>query len=114
MEQTRPISGLLATLGLVTSAGAVFAASCCVLPLVLGSLGASASIFTALEVLTDYRKPVLFLGASLVALAWVIYFRRSGAKATAIALTSASLLIATAASWDFIERPLLKIVRTYR
>lgn len=113
MEQTRPISGLLATLGLVTSAGAVFAASCCVLPLVLGSLGASASIFTALEVLTDYRKPVLF-GASLVALAWVIYFRRSGAKATAIALTSASLLIATAASWDFIERPLLKIVRTYR
>lgn len=114
MEQNRPISGLLATLGLVTGAGAVFAASCCVLPLVLGGLGASAGVFTALESLADYRKPILVLAVGLVVLAWVVYFRRRGAKTTAIALAISSLLIATAVSWDSLERPLLKIVRASR
>jgi mercuric ion transport protein len=40
--------------GLVTGAGALFAASCCVLPLVLGGLGAGAGVFAALGARADY------------------------------------------------------------
>ena len=110
----RPVSGLLATLGLVTGAGAVFAASCCVLPLVLGGIGASAVLFSVLGALADYRTPLLLASAGLVAVAWLVYFRRRGAKTTAVALTIASALVVTAASWDLMERPLLKIVRAAR
>ena len=116
MENTskRPVSGLLATLGLATGIGALFAASCCVLPLILGGLGAGAGMFAVLEVLADYRTPILITGAVLIAVAWGVYFRRRGAKTTAVALTFASLLIVTAASWDLLEPPLLKMVRVAR
>lgn len=51
----KPVAGWLAAVGLVTGAGAVLAASCCVLPLVLGGLGAGAGLFSSLESLADYR-----------------------------------------------------------
>ena len=108
------ISGALAALGLVTGAGAVLAAPCCVLPLVLGGLGAGAGIFAALELLADYQKPLLALSAILVAAAWIVYFRRRGAASTAVALAVATLFVGTAAAWDRLESPLLKIVRTHR
>jgi mercuric ion transport protein len=116
MEQKskHPLTGLLAALGIVTGAGAIFAASCCVLPLVLGGLGAGAGLFAVLEVLADYRTPILIVGAGLVAVAWFVYFRRRGAKSTAAVLAIASVLVITAASWNLIEPPLLKIVRATR
>lgn len=43
------------TAGLLTGTGAVFSASCCVLPLALGGLGAVASAFAVLEAISDYR-----------------------------------------------------------
>ena len=58
MEQVSKRSpGILATLGLATGLGAAVAASCCVLPLVIGGLGAGAGVFAVLEVLADYRMP---------------------------------------------------------
>ena len=111
---TKRSPGLLATLGLATGLGAVFAASCCVLPFVIGGLGAGAGVFAVLEVLADYRTPLLVISAALVTGAWVIYFRRGRARSTAVALSLASVLVITAASWSSIERPLLKIVRAAR
>jgi mercuric ion transport protein len=105
----RPL-GLLATLGLATGLGAVFAASCCVLPLVIASLGAGASVFSVLEFLADYRTLLLILSAALVAGAWLVYLRR-GTRRIAAVLAVATVLVITAASWNVIEPPLLKIVR---
>jgi mercuric ion transport protein len=106
------LTSILAALGVVTSAGAVFAASCCVLPLVLGGLGAGASVFAALEALASYRSAILILSTGLVAFAWVCHFRGRGATSTAVALSLASLLVVTAATWDRFEQPLLRIIRT--
>ena len=108
----QPLTSILSALGVVTSAGAVFAASCCVLPLVLGGLGAGASVFAVLEALANYRSAILILSTGLVAFAWVCHFRSRGASSTAVALSLASLLVVTAASWDRFEQPLLKIIRT--
>jgi mercuric ion transport protein len=106
------LTSILAALSVVTSAGAVFATSCCVLPLVLGGLGAGASVFAVLEALANYRSAILILSTGLVAFAWVCYFRGRGATSTAVALSLASLLIVTAATWDRFEQPLLRVIRT--
>lgn len=103
---------ILAALGVVTGAGAVFAASCCVLPLVLGGLGVGASVFVLLEALANYRSAILILSAGLVALGWAFYFRSRGARSPAIVLSLATFLVVTAASWDRFEPSLLKIIRT--
>jgi mercuric ion transport protein len=110
----RHLTGLLAVAGLFTGAGAVLAASCCVLPLVLGGLGAGAGVFAFLESLADYRTALLAGSSVLVAIAWVVYFRRRGAASTAVALVTATLFVGTAAAWDHLEGPLLKVVRASR
>jgi hypothetical protein len=85
-----------------------------VLPVVLGGLGAGAGLFSTLEYLADYRALILAFTACLVALAWVVYFHRRGPRITAIVVAAASMLVVTAANWDALERPLLKIVRANR
>ena len=110
-QASRRFPALLAGLSMTTWLGAVFAASCCVLPVVLGSLGAGASVFGLLEVLADYRTVLLIASAALVAVAWLVYIRRRGTHSTALVLVLASALVVTAASWNWIEPPLLKIVR---
>lgn len=114
MEIQKHLSGLLAAAGLATGAGAILAASCCVLPLVLGGLGAGAGVFATLEVLAGYQKPIFVVSVCLVAIAWVVYFCRRGARTTAVALAVATLFVGSAAAWDRLESPLLKIVRAHR
>lgn len=116
MDQShqKALAGWLAAAGLATGAGALVAASCCVLPLVLGGLGAGAGVFSTLELLADYQTPVLVFSGLLLAVAWVVYFRKGGARSTAFVLTAASLLVVTAANWGKIEQPLLKVVRANR
>lgn len=116
MEQAKhkPIAGWLSILGLASGTAAILAASCCVLPLVLGGLGLGAWLLSSLEVLADYQKPILFSGIGLIAVAWFVYFRRGGVKGTVVVLAVASGLVMTAASWGVLERPLLKMVRANR
>jgi mercuric ion transport protein len=108
------LSGVLTVAGLLTGTGAVVSASCCVLPLALGGLGAGASVFSALEVIADYRTPLLVASAVLVVAAWCVYFGRRGAISTAIVLSIATAFVGTAAAWDYVERPLLKVIRASR
>ena len=116
MENTskRSLSGILAAASIFTGAGAVFAASCCVLPLTLAGFGAGAGLFSVLGVLADYRTAILVLSATLLAVAWAVYLRRRGARSTALALVIATVFVGTAAAWDRLEPPLLKIVRAHR
>jgi mercuric ion transport protein len=109
-----PLSGILAAFSIFTGASAVFAASCCVLPLMLGGLGAGAGLFSILEVLADYRTAILVLSATLLAVAWAVYLSRRGARSTALALAIATVFVCTAVAWDRLEPPLLKMVRTHR
>jgi mercuric ion transport protein len=108
------LSGILTTAGLLTGTGAVFSASCCVLPLALGGLGAGVSIFAVLEAIADYRVPLLIASAFLVGIAWCVYFGRRGAISTVVALSVATVFVGTAAAWDYLERPLLRVIRTAR
>jgi mercuric ion transport protein len=110
----RPLSGFLAGASLFIGAGAIFAASCCVLPLVLGGLGAGAGVFSVLEVMADYRTAILVLSGALLVVAWAVYFRRRGARSTALALAIATMFVGTAAAWDHLEPPLLKMIRAHR
>ena len=84
------------------------------LPLVLGGLGAGAGLFSILEVLADYRTAILVLSAPLLAVAWAVYLRRRGARSTALALAIATVFVGTAAAWDRLEPPLLKMIRAHR
>jgi mercuric ion transport protein len=108
------LSGILATAGLLTGTGAVFSASCCVVPLALSGLGAGASVFAVLEAIADYRAPLLIASTILVGIAWCVYIGRRGAISTAVVLSIASIFVGTAAAWDYLERPLLKVIRTAR
>lgn len=71
-------------------------------------------MFSVLEVLANYRAAIFMLSLMLVLAAWVVYFRRNGALSTALALTVATVFVGTAAAWDRLETPLLKIVRAHR
>jgi hypothetical protein len=50
------LSGVLTAAGLFTGTGAVLSASCCVLPLALGRVGAGASVFSALEAIAENQS----------------------------------------------------------
>jgi mercuric ion transport protein len=108
------LSGILTTVGLLTGTGAVFSASCCVLPLALSGLGAGASIFAVLEAIADYRAQLLIASAVLVGIAWCVYLGRRGTISTVVALSVATVFVGTAAAWDYLERPLLRVIRTAR
>jgi mercuric ion transport protein len=54
--------GYLAALAMAFGFGAVAASSCCVIPLILGSLGAGAGLFSGLEILSQWR--LLFFSVS--------------------------------------------------
>ena len=84
------------------------------MPRALGGLGVGASAFAVLEATSDYRAPLLIASGVLVGIAWCIYFGRRGAIGTVVALSVATVLVGTAAAWDRLERPLLKIIRTAR
>ena len=96
--RTFHLTGVLATLGLVSGAVAVFAASCCVLLRVLG-LGAGGGLFSTLELLADYQTRILVSSAFLISFGWIVYLRRRGARSTAVVLAIASLLVVTAVNW---------------
>ena len=109
-----PLSAILTTAGLLTGTGAVFSASCCVLPLALGGLGAGASVFAMLEAIADYRTPLLIASAVLVSIGLCMFFVRRGAVSTLVVLSAATVFVGTAVTWDYLERPLLEIIRAAR
>ena len=128
--EAKPVSrtlagGLLAAFGAVTGIGAVLASSCCVVPLLLSSLGAGAGLFSVLEVLVPWRTPLLVGSALAIAGGWVVWWRKQPvtcepnsvcatpgrSRALMAALMVASLIVVTATIWDDLEPLLLKLMR---
>lgn len=108
----------LGIIGVVTGAGGVFAAaSCCVLPLALASVGVSAAGLASLGTL---HTPLSAIALLAMIAGWFFYVRRRRACAgdegsnratrkSLVLLIIASLLVAAAAVWPFIEAPLMGV-----
>jgi mercuric ion transport protein len=110
--------------GLAAGLGAIVASSCCVLPLGLAALGAGAGVLGGLAAMSDLRLP--FLAASGVAVAggWAAWWRRPTAcalastcvplersRVTLALLLCATVIVAAAAGWGYIDPVLLKLLR---
>lgn len=133
-QETAPVASLpampatskwFAAVGLVAGLGAVVASSCCVIPLGLAALGAGASVFGGLEMVAAWRVPFLAVSASAMAGGWGAWWWKRPApcisgstcaspqrsRATLALLLCASLIVALAASWGYIDPVLLKMFR---
>ncbi len=115
----------LGAMGLVAGLGAVVASSCCVIPLGLAALGASAGVIGGLETVAAWRVPFLAISALAVVGGWSAWWRRRPAdcasgsacalpersRATLALLLCASAIVLAAASWSYIDPILLKLFR---
>jgi mercuric ion transport protein len=118
-------SGVFAAVGAALGLGAVFASSCCAVPLLLSGLGAGAGMFSVLEAMSSFRTPLLVLGTLTVVGGWWMWQRKRGASCEAnaacaparcavvpvVLLSVATLLVVIAAAWDYIEPVLLHLMR---
>lgn len=120
--------GWLAGLGSIAGLGAVVASSCCALPLILASLGATGAVFTGLEFMAAQRPIILGAGAAAIAVGWMLFLRRQAActengscsprlrpKQTALFLGLGTALVGLALIWEpYIEPAATKLVMAWR
>jgi mercuric ion transport protein len=113
----------LAALGFAAGLGAVVASSCCVMPLGLAALGAGASVFSGLELIAEWRIPLLAVAALAIVGGWGVWWmkrpvacasdsgcaRPERARSTLALLLCGSAIMLAAASWSHIEPILLKL-----
>lgn len=106
---------------LVASIGALFAASCCALPLALSVAGIGGAWLAGLTELFLYRNFFLAAAAGAMAAAWVVLlWRRQGVCredsacsaptrpwVTYCTLGLSTLLVGMAAAWDWLEPVIL-------
>lgn len=129
MDPAAPVwanAGVLGALGIAAGLGAIAASSCCVVPLTFAAMGAGAGVFGSLEALATWRMPLLVASGAWVAVAWFMWWR--GRRATCDAGTAcatrprnwaalallllATLVVVVAISWNSIELPLLRLMRS--
>lgn len=116
---------LLAGAGLAAGLGAVIASSCCVLPLGLAAIGASAGVFGVINELAAWRIPLLSLSALAVAGGWGAWWMKrreacatgphcatpARTQSTTTLLMLASVIMIAAAGWEHIDPVLLKLFK---
>lgn len=115
------LGGLAAFAGL----GAILASSCCVLPLGLAAVGASAGVFGAFQTLAEWRIPLLSVAGVSVLGGWFTWWKKRnadccstsscstnvGTNTSVILLSLSTLIIVLGLSWENIEPLLLKIIK---
>jgi mercuric ion transport protein len=115
----------LAALGLAAGLGAVIASSCCVIPLGLAAVGAGAGVFSGLELLAEWRVPLLSISALAIVGGWGAWWWKhpdacvagssctssERSRATLTLLLCASAVVLGAASWGYIDPMLIKFAR---
>ncbi|GDX37787.1 hypothetical protein LBMAG20_00020 [Methylocystaceae bacterium] len=123
-EQTsapKVLGGLAAFAGI----GAILASSCCVLPLLLAAVGASAGVFGAFQTLTEWRIPLLSVAGVSILGGWFTWWKKRNVDCSSMSscststttnksvtlLSVSSLIIVLGLSWDYIEPLLLKIIK---
>jgi len=123
-EQTsapKVLGGLAAFAGI----GAILASSCCVIPLVLAAVGASAGIFGAFQTLAEWRMPLLSVAVLLIIGGWFTWWKKRNVVCSSVTscststrgntsvtlLSISSLIIVLGLSWEYIEPLLIKIIK---
>lgn len=119
LEQGEPHVRGVASIATALGFGAITAAaSCCVLPLALASIGVGGG----LAGLASIRTPLLVLSAVALVVAWIIWWRKQDAACTPVEgcatyykprratglLIAATALVVLAAVWGSIEPTLMK------
>ena len=111
----------------VTGFGAILAASCCVLPLVLAAVGVSASVFSVFQSLAGWKYLLLSLASISLLFGWYSWWSKKETArcltvecssntrvATAIPLLSIStVIVILALTWSYFEPVLFKFVKDY-
>lgn len=115
------LGGLAAFAGI----GAILSSSCCVLPLGLAAIGASAGVFGAFQMLAEWRLPLLSVaGLSLIG-GWLTWLKARNAdccstsscstnvrtNTSLLLLSLSTMIIVLGLSWENIEPLLLKIIK---
>ena len=120
-DTTKILGGFAAIAGI----GAVLASSCCVFPLLLAAVGASAGMFAAFQQLAEWRYALLGVASISVVSSWYSWWKKrsidccstiecatNNKSTTTFSLLSLStVLIMLAFSWEYIEPVLLKVIR---
>lgn len=124
-QQAKPPVRGLASLATALGLGAVTAAAaCCVLPLALASIGVGASLASGFAALADARTPLLVIGAAVLAVAWIMWWRKREAacgpgdacaaparsRGPLVLLTISTALVGIAAAFPALEPTLMKWV----
>ena len=118
---------VLGGLAVFAGIGAILASSCCVIPLVLAAVGASAGVFAAFQSLAEWRIPLLSVAGVAILGGWFAYWKKRNndcssmtscptsttTNTSAKLLSISSLIIVLALSWEHIEPLLLKTVKGY-
>lgn len=81
----------------IASAAAVLASACCVLPLLLVSVGAAGAWMVSLRVLRPYSTALLVLCAGLVGFLWFCVIRRASCSSSAPGAAFRAVFWSTAA-----------------
>ncbi|MGU9982521.1 mercuric transporter MerT family protein [Phreatobacter sp. HK31-P] len=117
-----PSSGALGGLGTAIGLSALLASSCCVVPLALAGLGAGGALFGGLAFLAQIRPWLLGGAITMLALGWLLFFRRSRSVAcrstqkcarpasprlSLSLLTAGSLIVGLVLVWETYLEPIL-------
>lgn len=122
----RTNAGLFGAIGIVAGLSAIAASSCCVVPLIFAALGAGTVVFGTLEALVSWRLPLLVASSAWMAVAWFAWSRNrpiscDGGSACAerprnwvspSLLLLATLIVVVAIGWNYLEFPLLRLMRS--
>lgn len=120
-----PAPKWFAAFGLVAGLGAVVASSCCVIPLSLAAVGASASILGGVAMIAEWRIQLLVISTLAIVGGWGAWWWKRPAtcvsgsayglpqrsRRTLGLLLLVSLIVVLAASWSVIDPVLLKMYR---
>ncbi len=120
-----PSSNALGSLAAFSGLGAILASSCCVIPLGLSAIGASAGVISAFHSFESMRLP--FLGVASVALlgGWYVWWSKRNAvycstsncsspttrNSTVAMLSLSTFIILLGLSWGHIEPFLLQAIK---
>ena len=122
-----PTPKVLGGIAAFAGIGAILASSCCVIPLVLAAVGASAGVFAAFQTLAEWKTQLLLVAGISIFGGWFSWWKKRNDNCSSAAscsmstrinasvtlLSLSSLIIIFGLSWEYIEPLLLKFIKTY-
>ena len=120
-----PSSKVLGGFAAFSGLGAILASSCCVFPLALSAVGASASVISAFHSFESMRLPLLMVaGVSLLG-GWYVWWSKRNAEycstgycstpasrnSAVVMLSISTFIILLGLSWEHIEPVLLQAIK---